>query len=80
MVARNLKTHFQPECICVMQRIKELKNTQVNQQLSTIYRKLTRHGDAYLSYTEDKSVLFADGVSLLGKRLICASFEKIKNR
>ncbi|GAQ89011.1 Putative acetylglucosaminyltransferase EXT1 [Klebsormidium nitens] len=39
--------------------------TQVNQQLSSIYRKLTRHGDAYLSYTEDKSVLFADGVSLL---------------
>lgn len=42
---------------------------QVNQQLSSIYQKLTRHGDAYLSYTEDKSVLFADGVTLIGKYL-----------
>jgi chromosome segregation ATPase len=41
---------------------------QVNQHLSSVYRKLTKYGDAYLSYTEDKSVLFVDGVAFLGKK------------
>ncbi|KAJ7570082.1 hypothetical protein O6H91_01G106400 [Diphasiastrum complanatum] len=37
---------------------------KVNMALSKVYGKLTKHGDAYLTYTEEKSLLFLDGVHL----------------
>ncbi|GLJ14483.1 hypothetical protein SUGI_0234140 [Cryptomeria japonica] len=57
---RNHKENLENERFHVFREsVKKLNST-----LSNIYRSLTQHGDAYLSFTDEKCLLFCDGVNL----------------